>query len=96
MTFKIGDRVRLVEEHDTLDPKDVGVGTVAVVINLSNKNAYGVRFDSTTSDRLHDLDGACELGKGWWCPEGKLKKVRAKRAIKKRAKRGAHARRRRS
>jgi hypothetical protein len=69
MTFKKGDRVRLIKRYQTLikhSPCPLEVGDEGVVV----KARYGkdmwisVRWDRR-NEHMHDCDGECDRGHGW-------------------------------
>lgn len=65
--FKIGDRVMYVNPHSELN------GKVGTVINTTNCDC-GVVFDEYEKF-LHNLNGRCPDGHGWWCIEAELELI---------------------
>lgn len=57
MSFKVGDRVRLIGSNDT--------GVVKVIGNPNNATAIGVEFD-IPFDGGYDCIGHCAAGRGFW------------------------------
>lgn len=72
--FKNGDRVRMIMSHDNLDPK-IGVGMVkGHQDGPADYYGYAIEFDSIgkSNRTLHNCDGLCMRGMGWWVPGYKL------------------------
>ena len=61
MTFKIGDRVRVVRESLCHSAK---VGMTGLIV-VKTGTCFGVRFDNAFADG-HSLDGRCKNGHGQW------------------------------
>lgn len=61
--FKIGDRVRLIDNEETYQ----NVGAIGVVRRLAGE-AIGVEWD-VYRPAQHDLSYACPEGYGWWVVE---------------------------
>ena len=69
MTFKIGDKVIGVGEHDSVDIEGLE-GTIITDIKLSG--SYGVEFETNIEEFFHGCNGAGKEGYCYWIPPDKL------------------------
>lgn len=75
MEFKIGDRVKFVDDSDNFGDMFL-YGEYGVVRKIEN-NLIGVEFDNYFDD-CHNLYENSKDGHGWWCKEYKLALVESK------------------
>jgi len=66
-TFQVGDRVRCVAAYDG---KHEAVGRIGTVHAIMKNGNVGVKFDENING--HHLDGACDVGYGWWFASGRV------------------------
>ena len=66
--FKVGDTVRMIEEHNK--PTKGSIGTV---VKVNNSCDYGIEFDNAIGG--HDCNGRCKDKHGWFCYEEDIELV---------------------
>lgn len=66
--FKIGDRVKAVEQWDGNYSIVGKIGTVVVISGIYRAN-LGVEFDDTIGYGGHSCNGKGKDGHCWWCPD---------------------------
>ena len=73
--FKIGDRVKFVDDNDNFS--DMFLYGEYGKVKIIDDNYIGVEFDNFFDD-CHDLDNNSKKGYGWWCDEDQLISVESK------------------
>ena len=74
MKFKVGDRVKIVNDNHW--SPNVKIGYVGTIIGLDTaEERYAVKFDHYDIESFHTCDGLCPDGYGFWCDEEMLEQA---------------------
>ena len=70
--FQVGDRVRIISDHNT---SRFQIGDTGTVCNVLDDNSCNIGVASDAPSGGHHCDGTCQMGYGWWVPRRHLELI---------------------